>query len=202
MSIKSEVLRDLVTQYQTAEDPVTKSNVFKRILMRVDRLLISKATQMQSMRMQLRNIDPQDLYQCAIVGLYRALEGVKNSYTGDNIQARILSYVKEEIRKTYLGKKRRMFTIDPSIIVDADIHGEYGGVEIPEFTRMEIDELIAGIKRMVENKEIARDDFEMLVDSAVNGLSFSEIGRRRHLHYTTVSGKVKRVKEAIADRLG
>lgn len=196
MSIATEVLRDLVTGYQHADNETSKSRAFERILARVDRLLIAKAVQMQRQRRQLDGIDTQDLYQCAVVGLYRALSGVKDQHSGDNIQARIIAYAKEEIRKTYLGKKRQMFTVDPDTMVD--IHDE----NVPEFTRVEVNELISGINQMLDEKDINRGDFDMLVDNSVNGLSFSEIGRRRHLHYTTVSGRVKRVKEAIADRLG
>jgi len=199
MSVGPEVLRDLVTKYQNAAetgDVATKAKAFERILARVDRLLIKKALQMKAQRKQLEGIDAQDLYQCAVVGLYRALEGVKDHNTGDNIQARIISYAKEEIRRTYLGKKRQMFTVDPDTITDA-----YDD-NVPEFTRVEVNELIAGIKHMLDSGEVDRSDFDMLVDNSVNGLSFSEIGRRRHLHYTTVSGRIKRVKQAIANRLG
>jgi len=199
MSVGSEVLRDLVTRYQQATDKDTKARAFERILARVDRLLIAKAMQMQNQRRQLDLIDTQDLYQCAVVGLYRALDGVKPHNTGDNIQARIISYAKEEIRRTYLGKKRQMFTVDPETMVD--VHDE-DDEDVPEFTRVEVNELIAGIKQMLEAGEIERIDFDMLVDNSVNGISFSEIGRRRHLHYTTVSGRVKRVKQVIAERLG
>lgn len=196
MSVGSEVLKDMVTKYLEATDGVVKSRAFERILARVDRLLIEKALQMQNRYSQLDSIDAQDLYHCAVVGLYRALDGVKPHNSGDNIQARIISYAKEEIRRTYLGKKRRMFTIDPDTIVD--IHSD----EPPEFTRIEINELIAGIKSMLDDGDIDQSDFNMLVDNSVNGLSFSEIGRRRHLHYTTVSNRVKRVRLTIAERLG
>jgi DNA-directed RNA polymerase specialized sigma24 family protein len=196
MSVGSEVLRDLVTRYQQAVDTDTKKRSFERILARVDRLLIAKAMQMHSQRRQLENIDAQDLYQCAVVGLYRALEGVKDHNTGDNIQARIISYAKEEIRRTYLGKKRQMYTVDPSTMVD--VYDE----NVPEFTRVEVNEVIAGIMHMLELNEISRDSFEMLVDNSVNGLSFAEISKRRHLHWTTVSSRVKKVKQAIVERLG
>jgi len=196
INTRSNILRELVTEYKSYEESEqSKRNVvFSRILCRLDKLLISRVLKLKRIRRGLWHVDAQDLYQTAIVGLYRGINSAKDCDNGNRIQARILSYVNEEVRKTYLGRKRIMVTIDPQVISSMEL------CECVEF-QIEGSEIIAKVLEMVEKQEVSRADFNMLIENSVNGKSYSEIGRKLGLHYTTVSKRIKKLREIILEKL-
>jgi len=196
ISVRSNVLRELVTEYKSCEESEQdkKGAIFSKILYRVDKLLISRVIKLKRIKKGLWNVDAQDLYQTSIVGLYRGINSAKDCDTGDRIQARILSYVNEEVRKTYLGRKRIMVTMDPQVISSME------SCECVEF-QIEGSEIITKVLEMVEKQEISRADFNMLIENSVNGKSYSEIGRKLGLHYTTVSKRVKKLRATILEKL-
>ena len=194
-NLRSEILKELVAEYKAESDRDRKRTVFERILARVDKLLIKRVTELKRYRGQLSRIDLQDLYHTSISGLYRAIDSAKDYDSGDTIQARILSYVNEEIRKTYLGKKREMNTVDPSIITNCMLSYEHQHA-------VETTEILEKLWEMVDSNVVNRDDVNMLIDNAVNGKSFSEIGREKGIHYTTVSNRIKKLRKFILERLG
>ncbi len=194
-NLRSEILRELVTEYKTELDDHVKNIIFEKILARVDKLLIKRVTELKRYRRQLSRIDMQDLYHTSIIGLHRAILSAKDHDSGDTVQARILSYVNEEVRKTYLGRKREMHTVDPSIITNCMLSYEHQHA-------VETTEIIEKLWKMVDDKIVDRNDVNMMIDNAVNGKSFSEIGRERGIHYTTVSNRIRKLRKFVLEKLG
>lgn len=194
--IRCDVVRRLVTEHRYTNDGAKRKILFGQILERVDKLLISKVIECSKRHRQLDGIDRQELYNTAVVGLHRAITTARDTDSGSNIQARIINYVREEIRKTYLGRKRRILTIDPASIRDLI------QTETNEFDEIECKEIVSRIIKMVENGEISREDFNMLLDNAVNGNSYTEIGRKKGMQYTTVSNRIKKIKKILVEKFG
>ncbi len=193
-NLRSEILRDLVTEYRSESDRDKKRIVLEKILLRLDRLLIKRVTELKRRKKQLALIDMQDLYHTSIVGLHRAILSAKEYDSGDTIQARILSYVNEEVRKTFLGKKREMNTVDPSVITNYMVSYKHKN-------NIETTEIINKLWEMVDNGLVNRDDVNMLIDNSINGKSFSKISRERKIHYTTVSNRIKKLRKFILEKL-
>jgi RNA polymerase sigma factor (sigma-70 family) len=97
MGVREEVLRDLVTEYQPTRSPI----VFEKILMRVDKLLLKTLHMMIKSRPYLATVGAEDIYQTEIVGLYRALDTVLPTEDGGHIVARIIAYIRAEVKKDY-----------------------------------------------------------------------------------------------------
>lgn len=214
ISIQSKVLKELVTEYKLANEEDRKS-VFCVILARIDKLIIGRVHKLKRIKRELRNVESQDLYHSAIIGLYRGINSAKDQDSGDRIQARILSYVNEQIRVTYLGKKRRLKTIDPQFISHMeDLNTESMDIKYPKtmgsgsnlYMRIfecgiESNELIDKTMELVESGEVSRDDFNLLIEHAIHGKSYSEIGRNRGIRYQTVSKRINRLRSSILEKL-
>lgn len=194
-SIRSQVLKELVTEWKLSDDGSKKKSVaFKKILSRVDRLLIDRVMKLKRTRRGLERVENQDLYQSAIIGLYRGINSAKDKDSGDTIQARILSYINEEIKKHWLGKRHRMPLVDPQEV------SRLGYCEDPD-PQIESDEILNKVFEMVSNGELPKDDFEMLIEWAIHKRTYSDIGKSRGIRYGVVSKKIKALKREIVKRL-
>ena len=192
--VRAEVIRDLVTQYKTST-PEQQKILFTSILARVDRLLMSVCIKVKHIYHQLDDTDYQDLYQTAVVSLYRAIDSVKDTDSGERIQARIQSYVKEEIRKGYLSKKRQINPMDLDLIKELVLANE------PEFDQVEMADLYENIWALVDLGDVSRNDLNLLIEHTINGLTYTDIAKRHGVHYTTVSNRIKKLKEILRQRL-
>ncbi len=190
-----EKIRELVSKWKEAKDQwYTRDWIFKKILISVDKLLIYEVMQCIRRNKRLREINPQELYNTAIVGLCLAIKGVKDQDPGGRILTRIITYVKKEIDKTFLRKSNKILTSNLDSIKDGL------SVQSPEFTNIEFEEMANLVNELIKRGEITKEDYEMVVDHAVNGLSYTEIGKRKNLHYITVSKRIKTVLAKLRKR--
>jgi RNA polymerase sigma factor (sigma-70 family) len=150
---------------------------------------------MKSWYQQLDEIELQDLYQASVVSLYRAIDSVKDGDPGERIQARIQSYAKEEIRRTYLGKKRQINPMDMDLIKELVLTTK------PEFDQVDINDLYENIWALIDLGDVSRDDFNLLIEHEINGQTYTEIAKKHGIHYTTVSNRIKKLKDILRQKL-
>jgi len=92
--LSHQILKKLVFEYRRTKDEKT----FLKILSRIDNLVVYVVHKYYVRRPQFRNIDLQSFYQSAIVGVYKGINSAKESETGLKLQARLIAYMKAEMR--------------------------------------------------------------------------------------------------------
>ncbi len=97
MTLGHEILAGLFEEYRQNRDAVS----FAKILKRVDLLLLKTIHRYTSYQPHLAKVSFWDLYQTSIVGLGRAILSGKSTEAPEKTTARIVSYVKGELKKTY-----------------------------------------------------------------------------------------------------
>lgn len=93
MGLQERVLRELAIEYQKDKSPI----VFEKILIRVEKLLLKMVHKSVKIWPHLEQVDMQDLYHSAILGLPKALLSYKHTESGAKLIQRICAYVKSEI---------------------------------------------------------------------------------------------------------
>lgn len=189
---KHKILKDFVTLWKSGEN---KEFYFKKILERIDKLIVYKVGKLTLQYAVLLNVESQDLYNTAILGVYRALDSVKDTDDGARIQARILSYIKEEIRKTYMQHRKEIVTNSLTGKEDNMASKE------PEFTSLECDELKDTVNELIANFKMPKEDFEIFVEHTINNVSYKEIAKKLRIHYTTVANRIKKVKKLLKETI-
>jgi len=101
MYLRQEILRKLVYEYQKTHS----REAFEGILKRVDWLVVYVVNNLRRRFFYYGNISFVELYQTAIVGVGEALLSVKKNEDGDKIVARIISYIKAAIKRTFKPPK-------------------------------------------------------------------------------------------------
>jgi RNA polymerase sigma factor (sigma-70 family) len=194
MEVRHNTLRDLVSKYNNEIDANIKKEIFQKILFKVDRLLIYTIIKYKGQK-EFELVDDQDLYNTSIIGLYKAIDGVKDDYPGTKLVVRIMSYVKEGIRLTYLGRRIDMKRVDFQTI-ERNLISPNNGIADAENK-----EIIEKVYKIFDSGIICRHDLNMLINHIINGLSYSEIARRLGLHYTTVSKRIKNVLRILRENI-
>jgi RNA polymerase sigma factor (sigma-70 family) len=164
---------------------------FRQILIRIDKLIIYKIGKIKRQYQRLEKEENDEIYNTAILGVYRALNSVKDTDSGATIQARILSYIKEEIRKTYIQHKTE--------IINGTISGDEVGLVYnnPEFSNIDYEDLKAVINKLIVNFIIPQEDFDIFVEHYVNGKSYQEISKTLGVHHATIANRIKNVGKLL-----
>ena len=94
MEERQKALRPLVTKFQETKDAA----IFNGILARVDNLILYTIHKYVRCRRYLWHVNKQELYHAAIIGVYRAVLTARDCEDGGKITARIIAYIKSNIR--------------------------------------------------------------------------------------------------------
>lgn len=109
-TLRHEILAGLFEEYRQNRDGIS----FAKILKRVDLLLLRTIHRYTAYRPHLEKVSFWDLYQTSVVGLGRAILSGKPTEAPEKTTARIVSYVKGELKKTYpLDTRHRFCTFKP-----------------------------------------------------------------------------------------
>ncbi|MHA1288431.1 MAG: hypothetical protein ACTSPB_13590 [Candidatus Thorarchaeota archaeon] len=183
--VPKTVLKELALKYQEDRDGET----FERILCRVDNLLLYVVHTLRRKWSQLQLEDIRDLYQTATIGLYNALLTVRIEETPDKVIARIIAYVKSEIRK---GFPR------PTISSRCGIESFSS---LPVYHQLECECLREVFQSLIDQEIVSDEDFNFLRLRYVYGLPFADIARTTPLHMETVKRRVYDVTNRIRHQL-
>ena len=102
MRPQQEVLPKLVKEYQETGS----KKAFEGILKRVDNLIISSLNKYDRYFPYLQRVDFDSKYQTALVGLGKALVSTRPEEDGGKITARILAYIKSELKQSIKRLKK------------------------------------------------------------------------------------------------
>jgi len=97
MKLRQQIIKQLMLEYQ--KNPT--SVLFAKILKRTDKLLLHIVHNLLSTKPHLQEIDIEELYHEAINGLGKAALTIKEKDQDRYVPARIVAYVKAEIRSAY-----------------------------------------------------------------------------------------------------
>lgn len=186
-------IRNMVSEWKATNDINEKRRIFNRILTSVDRMLVSTIYRYIRIHKELVGVDQQDLYQTAIIGLYRAINGVKDYDPGRRILTRIVTYVKLEINNAYLNRSSKAQILKSSIVEDLKFPE-------PDFTSFDAEEMWCLVSKLIDNGEIIEDDFKMVIDHVVHGKSYPKIGKAKGLNKNTVGKRIRATLKVIRDK--
>ncbi len=196
MTLRGEILRGLVTEYQEHRDSI----VFEKILRRVDSLLLSTVHRHMQTRPHLQKIDMRDLYHTAIVSLDRAIVTVKPEMTPERIVQRIISYVKNELNVTYpLNTIHRFCTFVP-----LDTTAEYYkpcSEQIQEQNIAERNVELVDIRKLyaaaIEKDIITQADFDLMVLRFIDQEKYIVIAKKLNCAIASVQERCETLRSRM-----
>lgn len=167
--VGTEVLKDLILQYKQSKD----NRVFEQILSRVDKLIEYEVFLLRQKCPHLRREDKQDLYQTAILGLYTAINYVNVIDPPEIVLAKLVVYMKGEIKKTYLRG-----------IITCGSPENLGFSENADFNEIEYNEIMEVLKGLVDRGVIEKRDLDFLEMKFSLELTLKEISQLSDPHVT------------------
>jgi len=167
--VGTEVLKDLILQYKQSKD----NRVFEQILSRVDKLIEYEVFLLRQKCPHLRREDKQDLYQTAILGLYTAINYVNVIDPPEIVLAKLVVYMKGEIKKTYLRG-----------IITCGFPENLGFSENADFNEIEYNEIMEVLKGLVDRGVIEKRDLDFLEMKFSLELTLKEISQLSDPHVT------------------
>jgi len=172
-----DILKELVTEYQKCEDP----KIFAKILKKLDRLVIRTVIKCKNTFSQLDGVSFDDLYQSAIVGLYRGIKTAKMIQSGAEIQARIISYMKLEIRSNFSDIIKDNFLELKEPFVSGD----------SVYNDLQIEDIFNCIQKLIENGDIDVEAFQIVKMRYLLGMKIIEIAEKMGKSPSAVCKEIK-----------
>ena len=179
-----QVLKDLALNFDVSGDPV----VFVKIILKVHNLLKYQIRRIRRRKPYLCRVDFDDLYQTAVIGLYRAVAKVKVDEPGGKLIYNIRRYVDNEILKDYKDRSSCRLTIPFEIVQQELVDTTKVYVDLErEFIRDRFYKLIA-------DGVISQEEFDMIHCYYVKDMSYKDIASQVGSSADTIS---KRVRDAL-----
>lgn len=128
--IFKEVIQELALQYRNS----ASTELFERILVRVDNLVLSVVHKCLSIYPHLLLEDLDDVYNVALIGLHNGLLKVKETETIDQTIARLIAYIKCAIKvefpykplpEAYIRTQNQVDLTDPGDSVFSELEYEF-----------------------------------------------------------------------------
>jgi len=172
-----EILKDLVLIYQETKEPL----IFDKILRRIDKLVIFILYKCKQKYYQLHKVEFSDLYQSAIVGVYRGIQTAKETESGGEIQARIISYMILEMKSGYVTKAKKLFSSEKNKVVLGE--SVYNSLQIQDFINL--------IKKLVLCGRVDKKGFELIKLRYLEGMKVKDIAELLKTTSPYVSQKIQ-----------
>jgi len=198
---KYQVLKELALEFVNSKDP----SILEKIIKKVDKLLFYTIYKARRSKPYLKKVELQDLYQTAIIGLYRALLKVKEDEPGSKLVYKIGRYTGNEIAKDYKRTDKVTF---PFSIADVDFQVHLYSVDMPQswkhisqiedklvedtlvYKNLEMKFIRERFLKLIEEEIISFEEFEMLVLRFVEGMTYTDIARQFGTSQVTISKKI------------
>jgi len=176
------VLKDLVFEFKKTQS----QDVICKILERIDDLVLSVVVKWAAKHPQYSNIDYQDLYNSAIVGLYKGIDSAKESEPPVKIQARLIAYMKCEMLSAcnkVAGKSSIIGAIDG--LEDMVISGE------TVYHNLEMEFLADRYQKFIDDGVITQTEFDILYLRFALETKIKDIAMKFHHHTDWVRRKIE-----------
>lgn len=197
---KYQILKELALEFKSSKDPA----IFKKILVKVDRLLLQTIHRARRAKPYLKKVDLQDLYQIAVIGLYNALSKVKEDEEGSKLVYKIIRYIGNEIAKFNKTTNRIVF---PRSIEDVSFQVHLCSTDRAQDLVHQIENKLTDNTRVYKNLEmedirdrflillkdevLSYEEFGMFVMRFVDGMKYKDIAKQFSISYVTVSKKIE-----------
>lgn len=182
---KLEILKRLCLQYQQTHDKV----IFERIIERVDNLIIYVTLSFYYKYRFVEKPDLQDLYQIGILGLYKAVETMREQDDACLVPARIIFYIKSEIIQSYSFERKEKEVVRSFCVKERCTSDE------ENFREMESEDIQKIFSNLISNGIISQKDYNLLIVRFVEEMPIDEIVRtgKYGKHWRTVNRKIQRI---------
>lgn len=182
-TVKShQALKDLALKYEANGDP----RVFVMILIKVDGLLRYLIRKIRRSRPYLCNVEFSDLYQTAVVGLYRAVAKVKVDEHGSKLVYNITRYVANEIINVYKDRSGHRSSIPFEIAAQQELVDT-----IKVYEDLEWEFIRERFYKLIDDGVISLEEFDMITHHFVQGITYKDIARQVGSSTDTISKKVR-----------
>jgi len=185
-SVNNEVVKKLILTYQLTND----SDVFCKILKRVDNLLIHTILGLKRRDRYLSKVSEQELYQISILSLYDCIKSTPKDIDPNVIPARIMAYVKYKVNMAYRYTRKEVLVNDDSVL-DNVVEDTF--VE----NTLSSDLLSECCNQLLEDGVVTREELELIEARYVDGRPFSSLGKDMSISRVGVMKKIKRIMKRI-----
>jgi RNA polymerase sigma factor (sigma-70 family) len=172
-----EILKSLVLIYQETKEPL----IFAKILRRIDRLVISVVYKCKLKYYQLHKVQFSDLYQAAIIGIYRGIETAKEKESCDIIQARLISYMILEIKSEYVTKTKKLSSLEKNKFIPGE----------SVYNHLQIQNSLDFINKLVVSGQVDKKGFELVKLRYLDGMKVKDIAEFLNSTSPFVSQKIQ-----------
>lgn len=185
MSMKelSNVLQELIILYRDTNDP----RVMEELIMRGRPVIFYTLYSLKKYRIHLRACEDVELYDTAILGIYKCCEGWKE-IDNSMVMFRIYSYITNEI--TLWFPYQPTVHCVPSNVIDAEM------TCLPDrsIERLEIREQLAVL---IRDNTITSDELRMLADYDVYNMTLEDVAAKYGVSYTKARSKLIQIRNII-----
>jgi len=187
-----QILKDLVFKYKETKDP----KVFIVLLEKIDDLIVHTVKRFSNRHPQYQNVELQDLYHSAIVGLYKGIDSALERERGAVLQARLIAYMKAEMmsfcRKLYEKSRFIEFYKTKDVTVPGD--------EV--YRNLEVKFLRERFQKLIDDEVISPEEYKILVMRFSEKRKVKEIADEMKHSQTWVYQKIKNALIRIRYELG
>jgi len=176
-----QILKDLVFEYKKSKD----RKVFEIILARLDDLIVYTVKKFQDTHPQYYDVESQDLYHSAIVGMYKGIESALESESGAILQARLIAYMKSEMNTFCRKSSERCHLFKPYELRDPIVPEE------TVYRELESQLLAERYQKLTEEGVISLLEYKMLVLRYVDNMKIKAIAALVGHSETWVHQKLK-----------
>jgi hypothetical protein len=178
-TLKAKKLMIMYGQAPTADN-------FAQLLQEVDDHLVICIRVLRSKCPILVFEDPQDLYQCAIVGLSKACKVMTIEHDAERLDTRIFFYVKEAVYTTYLRIHREKHKLHKVAKLEkADVR--------PVWADLLFDDFEQTVRRLIKRGVISYRDYQMFVQHFAYKRTYKTLSKEFKLNPFTIRDHILQV---------
>ncbi len=192
MNIDQLVLKEWMLEYRETQDPV----VFCKILATVDGFIIGRSNMLKAKLPHLLvNEDPQELYQLAIIALYKACNSMREHTKDSDMRPRITAYIKEEFKNTFRKSRREKNLSSLPIPFESPISDE------SIFENLAVTEFVEQISKLVQDEILSIEDFNLVCAYHAFNRTYTDISAQHRTTTTIIKTKIEKALQILKDNM-
>jgi DNA-directed RNA polymerase specialized sigma24 family protein len=178
--IINDHVKELILRYKKSKSQAN----FEDILAAVDNLVLKIVHKSKKRIHHIGNVSTSDLYQTAIIALYKAIDKIPDDEDPNVIPAWISSYILADIRKSYHYLSRETVSVDQDIEFFSRMHS----------FAMSNQYLLFDVHEFLKRRVITSLEYRCIREHYFEGESFADIGREeeKKVHSVVVQNRVRR----------